>query len=32
MKYSFSKMIAFTAIAGVAFVGCQKEELLLLYL
>ena len=27
MKYSFLKMIAFTAIAGVALVGCQKEEL-----
>ena len=27
MKYSFLKMIAFTAIAGVAFIGCQKEEL-----
>ena len=27
MKYSFLRMIAFTAIAGVAFVGCQKEEL-----
>ena len=27
MKYSFLKMIAFTAIAGVVFIGCQKEEL-----
>lgn len=27
MKHSFLRMIAFTAIAGVVFVGCQKEEL-----
>ena len=27
MNHSFLRMIAFTAIAGVAFIGCQKEEL-----
>lgn len=27
MKHSFLRMIAFTAIAVVAFIGCQKEEL-----